>query len=968
MARMIKSDHGDTNVALLLRTTETIREILRDLRNDGAIRESRHFYSSIMAHCLVIRDHINRIKLIILDDSPLVASILARFEATVNARILEAQPEVSQTAYPRLWALNRTWERARYDSNTTERDLLLRVIDLTSDPDESDRLIEFLESWEDDINHQYPDDPASWPQDDIYVQKRRNGQPLYAAWNASQSLFRAFLELKDCGCQPMHDFGVRLCLGTFQYLSNGGGEEAAGPLCGFEMFLSMQKEWHEADVHFAKGAAVTFTENNVPGTRKPKAHAMKVKKLCEPIKKRKPFDRIKLKIDEDGLLWKLRSEKSFFTIDQTKAPVSLQQLIQDQYRSLTDKTKRILAVLLSYAVLYLHETPWLPPTWGPSSILFFHTTSAAIPLKPFIQTQLAQHVSSNRQASYPMDCDAGTLSPDDLDPDDLDPDDIDPDDIMLHQCPQLVTLGIMLMELYLATTFDNLAEKFNVPVSEHTSLDAELVFQQCKSEIPENSQFYYAVEKCLDSKVWEDDNGVKLDGQILRTTIYQQVVRPLEDELSQAFSYISIEDLDRIAQTLDLGSWGQVIQNQQRGSRHPDHPKEDVPKPPFAFTSHYDVKDAYPQQQQQQQQQQYFPLPPDLSKMILSPTPHMTTSPYKQYPGALEYKAMRFFDDETVSEKHFTEGGNNYYHWRQRFKDVYEKYTTQPPNDRVKIAILDTGIDYTHPDVDACVEQVKGEYNWTNEKFVKRVDDYNGHGTFIAGLLLEYAPDAELYISKVSDGRPCSPSIIAKAIDYAVKEWKVDFISMSFGFPSRDIDGYDELESAIQRAYAANVLLFAAASNSGANLDRAFPARDENVICIHSTDSNGNRSPFSPTALADTLNLATVGEDVESSWPKHLCEDSSGIKHRSGTSYATPIAVAIAAFILQYAQLYLPDKASMLKRQSKMKAVLRRISEKSLDSRVRDDYHFVALNGYSDNLFGKDQGFINHVLRDILSQ
>jgi subtilisin family serine protease len=93
---------------------------------------------------------------------------------------------------------------------------------------------------------------------------------------------------------------------------------------------------------------------------------------------------------------------------------------------------------------------------------------------------------------------------------------------------------------------------------------------------------------------------------------------------------------------------------------------------------------------------------------------------------------------------------------------VYDKYITQPPKDQVKIAILDTGIDYTHPDVDACVEQVKGEYNWSNEKFVKRVDDHNGHGTFIAGLLLEYAPDAELYISKVSDGRPCSPSIIAK--------------------------------------------------------------------------------------------------------------------------------------------------------------------------------------------------------------
>ncbi|KAJ5494665.1 Peptidase S8/S53 subtilisin/kexin/sedolisin [Penicillium fimorum] len=964
MAETTISDQGITNISLLLRTTETIREIVHDLRSDEAARESRHFYSGVMAHCLIIRDQINRIKLITLDDSPLVASILARFEATISAHVLETQPGLSRTAYPRLWALNKKWQRARSDSNGPQRELLLRVVDLTSDPDESDRLIDFFERWENDIIRQLPNDPTSWPREDGSTQKKRSGQPLYAAWNASQTLFRAFLELKDCECQPTHDFGVRLCLGTFQYLSNSG-EEATDPLCGFEMFLSMKEEWHEADVHFSKGAAVTFAGSNVPGTRKPKVHAMKVKKLCEPIKKRKPFDRIKLKIDEDGLLWKLRSEKGYFTIDETKAPVSLQQLIQDQYRSLTDKTKRILAVLLGYAVLYLHETPWLPPTWGLSNILFFHTTSAAIPLKPFIQTQLAQNNTHNCQQSYPMDRDTGTLSlddldPDDLDPDDLDPDDIDPDDIMLHQCPQLVTLGIMLMELYLATTFDKLAEKFNVPVSEHTSLDAELVFQHCKSEIPENSQFYYAVEKCLDSKVWEDDNGVKLD------------VRPLEDELIQAFSYISIEALGRIAQTLDLGSWGQVIQKQQRSSPPSDHPREDVPKPPFEFTSPYDLKDVY------RQQRQYFPLHPDPLQMIPSPIPHMMAKPYKQYSGPLEYKSMRFFDDEKGSEKHGTDERNNYYHWRQEFKRVYDNHTTQPPKDRVKIAILDTGIDHTHPDVDASIEQVKGVYNWMNEKLVKRIDDYNGHGTFIAGLLLEYSPDADLYISKVSDGRPCSPSIIAKimketdistkAIDYAVNEWQVDFISMSFGFPSREIEGYDELESAIQRAYAANVLLFAAASNSGANSDRAFPARDENVICIHSTDANGNRSSFSPTALADTLNLATVGEDVESSWPKHLCEDSSGIKHRSGTSYATPIAVAIAAFLLQYAQIYIPDKAFMLKRQSKMKAMLRIISKNSLDSRTRDDYHFVALNGSPDNLFGKGREHINNVLRDIISQ
>lgn len=206
-----------------------------------------------------------------------------------------------------------------------------------------------------------------------------------------------------------------------------------------------------------------------------------------------------------------------------------------------------------------------------------------------------------------------------------------------------------------------------------------------------------------------------------------------------------------------------------------------------------------------------------------------------------------------------------------------------------------------------------------------------------------------------------------QAIDYAVEQWKVDIISMSFGFPSRDVEGYDELESAIHNAYSAHVLLFAAASNSGANLDRAYPARDENVICIHSTDANGNRSPFSPTALSNALNLATVGEAVESAWPVHLCETHLAVKRKSGTSYATPIAVAIAVFLLQYVRLYLPENAYMLKRQSRMKAVLRKISEKSLESRPRDDYHFVALNRYSDNLFGKDQEFINYTLRDLLN-
>jgi hypothetical protein len=192
---------------------------------------------------------------------------------------------------------------------------------------------------------------------------------------------------------------------------------------------------------------------------------------------------------------------------------------------------------------------------------------------------------------------------------------------------------------------------------------------------------------------------------------------------------------------------------------------------------------------------------------------------------------------------------------------------------------------------------------------------------------------------------------------------------MTFVFPTCDIDGYGELERAIVDAYSKHVLLFAAASNSGANLDRAYPARDQNVICIHSTDANGNRSRFSPTAISDDINLATIGEAVESAWPVHLCDETTNpacVKYKSGTSYATPIAAGIAAFLLQYARLHLTDKADMLKRQSRMKAVLRKIAEKSQGSKSRDDYHYLALSLFPDNLFGRDKEFINYITGDLL--
>jgi len=187
---------------------------------------------------------------------------------------------------------------------------------------------------------------------------------------------------------------------------------------------------------------------------------------------------------------------------------------------------------------------------------------------------------------------------------------------------------------------------------------------------------------------------------------------------------------------------------------------------------------------------------------------------------------------------------------------------------------------------------------------------------------------------------------------------------MSIGFPQK-VPGYEELERAIERAQVARVLIFAAASNGGGNNDRAYPARERHVFCIHSTDAKGTRSRFSPTAEDYVYNFASIGEAVESFWPTHLCADGEqAVRTKSGTSYATPIAASIAAFLLLYARVHLdPEQATRLKRYTAMENLLHELSKGSRAKKDRDDYQNLFLSRHPDTLFGKDVEEINNVLR-----
>jgi hypothetical protein len=135
-----------------------------------------------------------------------------------------------------------------------------------------------------------------------------------------------------------------------------------------------------------------------------------------------------------------------------------------------------------------------------------------------------------------------------------------------------------------------------------------------------------------------------------------------------------------------------------------------------------------------------------------------------------------------------------------------------------------------------------------------------------------------------------------------VRVWKVDIISMSFGFTNESEAGCRELRDAILEAHSAGVLMFAAASNSGAHsLIPAFPARLSNVFCIFAGDGMGNSGPTNPTPRRNRYNFMTLGEAVESAWPRSLSQ-YPWMQRKSGTSFATPIAAGIAAFLILYAQ------------------------------------------------------------------
>jgi len=95
---------------------------------------------------------------------------------------------------------------------------------------------------------------------------------------------------------------------------------------------------------------------------------------------------------------------------------------------------------------------------------------------------------------------------------------------------------------------------------------------------------------------------------------------------------------------------------------------------------------------------------------------------------------------------------------------VYNHFIPEEPSNPihpVKIAILDTGLDPEHACIEAHDERIRG-HNWISKTRSTDFRDSHGHGTHIAGLMLDFIPHAELYIAKVTDGKELDPVTLAR--------------------------------------------------------------------------------------------------------------------------------------------------------------------------------------------------------------
>ncbi|MEI6044414.1 MAG: S8 family serine peptidase [Chloroflexota bacterium] len=231
--------------------------------------------------------------------------------------------------------------------------------------------------------------------------------------------------------------------------------------------------------------------------------------------------------------------------------------------------------------------------------------------------------------------------------------------------------------------------------------------------------------------------------------------------------------------------------------------------------------------------------------------------------------------------------------WGLRYIKAPDTWDITTGTDNVVIAIVDSGVLTTHPDL---ADKVLKGMNFSAEPANANPTDNNGHGTYVAGIaaantnnnigMAGVAWNVKILPIKVlnADGVG-SNATIAQGINYAAQK-QAQIINISVGGPDRS----RVVEEAVQMAFGQGEVLVASVGNSGNNLPN-YPAACEGVIGVGAFNQRGEAASFSN--YGPELSITAPGTSIIGPWigsPAYITD--------SGSSSAAPFVSGGVALML----------------------------------------------------------------------